>query len=285
MVSPAELYTVPAQRAGMSDDDAARFLADSPDRWRLLTHLAEEPGSPAELASELPLSRRSVQRHLGGFADRDWVEKRDGAYRLTTTGALVVAEHETYLETLRDVEAYGDVLRLLPDANHAPDPRWLDAATVTRATASNPQAPLHRYVDAVRDVDADRVRMLSPVLSRLFHDVHADMALERIHTELVLPAATLDRAREMNPGEFEVVVSVDVLDVYRYPDDFSFGLTLGGDRVLLAAYDADGHLQALVESTGSAFREWGRRLFERYREGSEQVDPPGSISIDGGDDG
>jgi predicted transcriptional regulator len=268
----------------MADDDAARLLADSPDRWRVLTRLADEPGAPADLASALPLSRRSVQRHLRQFADREWVEKRDGAYHLTTTGSLVVAEHETYLEALQAVEDHADVLRLLPDAAHAPDPRWLAAATVTRASASNPQAPLHRYVDAIGAVDADRVRMLSPVLSRLFHDVHADLALEDTHTELVLPAATLERAREMNPQEFDVVASVDVLDVYRYPGDLSFGLTLGGDRVLLGAYDDDGHLHALVESTEPAFREWGRELFERYREGSEPVDPPGSISLDGGDE-
>lgn len=269
----------------MSEDDVARFLADSPDRRRLLAHLVDEPGSPAELASALPLSRRSVQRHLGQFADREWVEKRDGAYHLTTAGSLVVAEHEAYRETLAGLDAHADVFRRLPDADHAPDPRWLEAATVTRATQDDPQAPLHRYVDAVDGLAAARVRMIAPVLSRLFHDVHADLALEGTHTELVLSADTIDRARELNPGEFEVVASVDVLDLYRHPGDVSFGLTLGGDRALLGAYDDDGHLHALLESAKPAFREWAEGLFEQYREAAEQVEPPGSISIDASDDG
>ncbi|WP_246279775.1 helix-turn-helix transcriptional regulator [Natronomonas salina] len=206
----------------MTDDDVARFLADSPDRRRVLTRLADEPGTPAELASALPLSRRSVQRHLGQFADRDWVAKRDGAYHLTTTGELVVAEHTAYLEALQGIDDHGDVYRHLPDADHAPDPRWLDDATVTRASTEAPQAPVHSYLDSVRDFETDRVRMISPVLSRLFHDVHADLALEGTHTELVLSAATIDRARELNPTEFEIVVSVGVLDLYRHPDDVAF---------------------------------------------------------------
>lgn len=264
----------------MTDDDVARFLADSPDRRRVLTRLADEPGTPAELASALPLSRRSVQRHLGQFADRDWVAKRDGAYRLTTTGELVVAEHTAYLEALQRIDDHGDVYRHLPDADHAPDPRWLDDATITRASTEDPQAPVHSYLDSVRDFETDRVRMISPVLSRLFHDVHADLALEGTHTELVLSGATIDRARELNPTEFEIVVSVGVLDLYRHPDDVAFGLTLGADRVLLGAYDAEGRLRACIESTDPAFYRWGEALFERYRDASEPVDPPLSLPFD-----
>lgn len=54
----------------MPADDAAQFLAGSPDRREILAHLVDDPASPAELADALSLSRRSVQRHLGQFADR-----------------------------------------------------------------------------------------------------------------------------------------------------------------------------------------------------------------------
>lgn len=267
----------------MAGDDVARFLADSPDRRRVLAHLASTPASPAAMAEALSLSRRSAQRHLRDFADREWVEKRDGEYHLTTTGRLVVDEHESYLEALGGIDAFADVYRHLPDAEHAPDPRWLAAASVTRATAENPQAPVHHYVDSVGALETDRVRMVAPVLSRLFHDVHADLAMEGAHTELVLSAGTIDRARELNPAEFAVVVSVGVLDLYRHPGEISVGLTLGGGRVLLGAYDADGHLYALVESTDADFQAWAEARFERYRDRSAPVEAPLSLPFELGD--
>lgn len=262
---------------GMPTDDAAHLLASSPDRRRLLTHLVDDPGAPADLAERLSLSRRSVQRHLRRFADRGWVEKRDGDYRLTVTGELVAAEHEAYTDALETVEAFDALYRHLPDRDHAPDPRWLDGADLTTATKENPQAPVRHYIESVGAFETERVRMVAPVLSRLYHDAHAELALDGVHTELVMAASTVERAREMNPTEFEVVVSVGVLDLYRHPGEIAVGLTLADDRVLLGAYDGDGTLRACVESTHPELREWAADLFERYRAQAERVEP--SLSL------
>lgn len=257
----------------MSSEALARFLAGSPDRLELLTHLADDPGAPADLADALSLSRRSVQRHLAGFVDRGLATKVNGAYRLTTTGELVAAEHASYLETLERVESHGRFFRHLPDAEHAPDPEWLADATVVEVTAENPQAPVYEYIDRIREFDADRLRMLSPVLSRLFHDVHAELALDGVHTELVMAADTVDRARDLNPAEFELVASVDVLDLHEHPGEVGVGLTLGDDRLLMGAYDDDGRMVACVHASNAAFLRWAEDLFERYRDRSERIEP------------
>lgn len=257
----------------MSSEEVAQFLAGSPDRRRLLVRLVDHPGSPAELAEDLPLSRRSVQRHLGQFVDRGWADRADGVYRLTVTGELVAEEHATYLDTLDRIEAFGPFFAHLPDRDHTPDPRWLDAATLATSTPEHPQAPVHQYLERVREFSTDRVRMVSPVLSRLFHDAHAELAMDGVHTELVLSSTTIERARDLNPAEFEVVVSVDVLDLYRYPADISFGLTLGDGQLLMGAYDGDGRLRACVASTNADFYRWGRSLFERYRDRAKPVEP------------
>lgn len=264
----------------MPSDDAAAFLAGSPERRRLLTHLRDTSASPADLADALPIARRTIQRHLGRFVDRGWAEKDDGLYRLTVTGALVLEEHETYLDTVGRIEAFASFFEHLPDRDHAPDPRWLEDATLTEATPENPQAPVREYVRRVREFDTDRIRMLSPVLSRLFHDAHAKLALDGVHTELVLSEAMIERARELNPAEFSIVVSVGVLDLYRHPEDIAFGLTIGEDRLLMGAYDEAGQLQACVDADDPEFVRWGARLFERYRDRSARVDPPLSIPFD-----
>ena len=252
-------------------DDAARFLAGSPERRRLLERLADDPGSPAELADALSMARRSVQRNLAELTDREWAEKRDGAYRLTVTGHLVADEHATYLDSLARVGEFEAFYRHLPDREHAPDPRLLAGASLTVAGSADPQAPVHRYVEAVRGFDTDRVRMVSPVLSRLFHEAHARLAFDGVHTHLVMSADTIARAREMNPAEFAAVTSAGVLDLYRHPGPVEVGLTLGDDRLVACAYDDDGHLRACVESDDPSLLRWGEDLFEHYRDGSERV--------------
>lgn len=81
----------------------------------------------------------------------------------------------------------------------------------------------------------------------------------------------------MNPTEFEIVTSVDVLDLYRHPEDIPVGLTLGDTRLLVAAYDVEGQLQACLASTNPDLYEWAHQLFERYYEQAGHVEP--SVSL------
>lgn len=222
------------------------------------------------------MSHRSVQRNLAQLTERGWVEKRDGTYRLTTTGALIADEHITYLDALSHIEEHNAFFENLPDREHAPDPRWLRDATLIAATAEDPQAPVHYYVKSVRAFNSDRVRMLSPVLSRLFHDAHATLALRGVHTELVLSAAMIERARELNPMEFELIVNLPVLDLYRHPDPIALGLTLGEQRALIGAYDERGQMQTCVEATNDALLGWANELYQRYRERAEIAPTPHS---------
>lgn len=254
----------------MPSDDV-QFLANSPARLALLRHLSEGPATPADLAAAHSPSRRSVQRHLTGFAERGWVESSGGTYRLTVTGSLVAEEHAEYVDALDRIDEFAPFFDALDDPEHAPDPAWLSDATLTVADDDDPHAPLHRYVRCVMRVDADRVSMLSPVLSRIFHEAHASLARRGVHTTLVMPAPVVEQARQRNPVEFEAVVGADVLSLYRSPESFRFGLTLAGGRVLLAAYDEGKRLEALLEADGEAVSAWASALFERYRDGATRV--------------
>lgn len=260
----------------MAGGEMAAFLAGSPERQQALEALAADPASPAVLADELSLSRRSVQRHLAAFEDRNWVAKDDGEYALTTTGTLVAAEHDAYLETMARIDEFEPLYTHLAasEADLAPDPRWLSDATLTTATNDNPQAPVTHYLDRVRSLDTDHVKMLSPVLSRLYHDAHAELALDGVHTELVLPGSAVERARAENPVEFAAIVTVGVLDLYRHPDAVPFGLTIGEDCVLILGYDEDGQLQACLEAPTDQMHEWATRIFATYRDDGVHVDSP-----------
>ena len=256
----------------MTVDAPAQFLSGSPDRARLLSHLRAHPGPPSELADALPLSHRSVQRNLARFVERGWAEKRDGDYRLTTTGALVAERHEAYVGSLDRIDRFAPVFRHLPDADHAPDPDWLRNAEIAVATPDTPQAPVNRYVTAVKSFSTDRIRMIAPVLSRLYHEAHAGLVLRGVETELVMDAETVASARSRNPAEFAFVVRVPRFSLYERPEPIRFGLTLGDGRALLGAYDDEGGLRAVLDCADPDFLDWADALYERYRNDSERVE-------------
>jgi predicted transcriptional regulator len=252
--------------------DAARFLADSPDRLALLTRLRKGPARPATLAEDLGCARRSVQRNLAAFVERGWVERDEGGYRLTTAGDLAATTHADYLDRLERLDRFAPLLRHL-DTDYAPPLSLLEDADLVVASPENPQAPVQAYVDRLNQFEGDTVRMCSPVLSRIFHEAHASLAMQGVHTDLVLSEATAKKARDLNPMEFETILRVGVLDLYAHPDSVPFGLTVGEDRLLLAAYDEAGHLEACLASDNADLLAWAEDLFERYRERSAKVEP------------
>jgi predicted transcriptional regulator len=252
--------------------DAARFLADSPDRLALLTRLRKGAARPATLADDLDCARRSIQRNLSAFVERGWAERGDDGYHLTTTGHLAETTHADYLDRLERLDRFAPLLRHL-DTDHAPPLSMLENADLVIASPENPQAPVQAYVDRLKRFEGETVQMCSPVLSRIFHEAHASLAMRGVHTTLVLSEETTEKARELNPREFEGVLRVGALDLYSHPDPVPFGLTVGENRLLLAAYDEEGHLEACLASDDSDLLTWAVDLFERYRERSVRVEP------------
>lgn len=257
----------------MDADELARFLTGSPDRRRLLAHLRTTPGAPSDVADALGISTRSAQRNLAELVDRGLARKRTGVYELTTVGELVTDRHTAYLDTLDTLTEYEQFFQHLPDTEHTPDPELLRDADGVVATATYPQAAVDHYLNWLESHTTDRIRMISPVLSRQFHHVHAAHILEGTETDLVLSADTVETARSLNPTEFTVVLHVDGFRLYRYPDDVAFGLTLGDDWAVVNAYDDEGHLQACVAVSDPAAVEWAEALYDRYHSRSTRVEP------------
>lgn len=253
----------------MERPEAVAFLAGSPERLRLLVHLRDSPGSPRDIADANDVSHRSVQRNLSEFSDRGWVRKRDGKYVLTPSGELVARTHANYVETLGVIEKFDAFFRHLPDADHLPDPKWLHDATLVVASPDQPQAPVSQYVNRLKARKTESIRMLAPVLSRLYHDVHADLVFAGVETELVMPADKLETARSLNPLEFRLVRRA--IDIYRYDGPVEFGVTLGDGWAFAGAYDDDGQLRALVECDHPDFLQWADDLYRRYRDEARSV--------------
>lgn len=255
-------------------DDTARFLAGSPDRLALLDRLRDGPASPSTLVDDLDPARRSIQRNLAAFEDRGWIERCGDGYRLTAAGDAAARTHADYLDRLGSIDAYAPLLTHL-DPAHAPDPDLLAGDLVT-ASESNPQAPIHAYTERLREMDGDRVRVCSPVLSRAFHEAHTALALDGVRTELLLSTATARRAKELNPLEFAAVLRAGPLDLFVRDDAVPFGLALGERSLLLGVYD-DGRLQACLHGQDPDLLAWAESAFESLREDARRIESPGEL--------
>lgn len=258
----------------MARDDVA-FLAGSPDRRELVDHLADEPGAPRDVADALGVSTRSAQRNCSQLVERGWAEKRDGRYHLTTVGHLVRSAYVDCLDRFDAIDSLSAFYDYFPGPEAAPDPALLGDATCVTADSDHPQAPVEHYVQRMDSLDTDHVRMLAPVLSRLFHEPHAKQVIGGASTDLVLPTERAEAAREKNPVEFETVLAVPRFTLYRTDDPVEFGLTVTDDRTFVLAYDDDGQLQACVEGTDPALREWAVDRFDAHRRDATEIEGMG----------
>ncbi|WP_049979921.1 helix-turn-helix transcriptional regulator [Halolamina rubra] len=256
-------------------DDTARFLADSPDRLALLERLRDAPASPSTLVADLDPARRSIQRNLAAFESRGWVAHCEDGYRLTAAGDSIARAHADYLGQLRRI---GESIPLLShlDPADAPGAELLADADLVVASEADPQAPIHAYTEQLREMDGDRIRVCSPVLSRAFHEAHAALALDGVRTELLLSTTTARRAKELGPLEFAAVLRAGPLDLFVRDGEIPFGLALGEESLLLGAY-AEGHLQACLQGTDPDLLAWAESAFEALREDARRVESPGDL--------
>jgi len=231
-----------------------------------------DAGRPGRDARRLTPERPKTPQ---GPVDWGWATKTDGRYELTTTGGTVVEEHTTYLEVLDRIDAFSPLFRHPPDSDHTPELRWLQDATLRSATEQHPQAPVEFYIERVRAFDGDRVRMIAPVLSRLFHRAHADLAFDGVRARSL--GVDDRRSTRTEPDGVRRRHQRRRPHGVRVPDDIEFGLTLGDDRLLIGAYDGDGQLRACIESTDPDCYQWAERLFDRYVEQSTTIDSPFSV--------
>lgn len=253
--------------------DHVRLLSSSPERARILEFLRENPSDPRDIADTVSKSRRCVQRDLSKFEDRKWVERQKGAYQLTTYGAAIVTQYTNQTNAISLIDQYDSLFRHLPDLDHLPDPRWLPDAEIAIASAGRPHAPLHLYVNGIRDCSTGEVRGIVPVFSRSFGDAHTELLERGVETKLVVDTATIGVARSTDFEGFAGTLRLDAFDLYEREDPVEFGLTLADDRGFLGAYDEQGRFVACVEFTDAAFFDWAEGLYERYREQSALVEP------------
>lgn len=248
-----------------------QFLSGSRSRVRLLNCLDETPQYPRELTETLGLSRRGVQRNLSALVERGWAEKVSGKYRLTTRGTLIARQYSDFCTTLATIEECEVFFTYLPDSAHVPSPEWLHEAELVVATPERPHAPIEQYATSLSRCSTVTIRVILPVLSHYYADIHADLQERDIEIELVIDESTVEATRNCDIEAFEAALQLDTLSIYVQPEPIEFGLTLVDYRGIMSAYDDQGRIQASVECVDSAFLDWANEVYHRYRDDAQPI--------------
>ncbi|MFD1515030.1 helix-turn-helix transcriptional regulator [Halomarina rubra] len=249
----------------MSARERVAFLVGSEHRVGTMEALRGGSARPCELERSLSASRATVQRALSGLDDRGWVEKRDGEYRLTGAGLFVLRAYRNLTDVVETVEEVGSPLSLLDTVTADLPVAALRTATATTATAKTPHAPIDRYTSLLERTDIDRLCGICPVLSPVFNEVHRPLVEAGVSIDLVIDEQTLAAAEEVTPENHAAAMATDSFSLYVVEDDLDFGISLFGERAMVAAYDTEGRFRASLDAGEAPLVEWATDLFEEYR--------------------
>lgn len=247
------------------------YLSSSPTRIAILAQVCNGATQPADLVDATDVSRTTVHRTLTDFVDRDWVRRVDGGYAATAVGMLALNAYrnaKTTFQTLEDVKPF--LLHLETDVAGL-EIEWFETVELSTAVESNPYQPLEWYADRLAAIDGDRLRRASPVVNRQFIDVHTLIVDRGITTEFVIGEAAYEIVTEWYPDELRAALSYSNYELYVTDETPSIGVTLLGDTVLLGAYDDDGQLVAVIESSDRRLRDWAVDQYDDWRTTAQRV--------------
>ena len=234
-----------------------RFLTSSPHRTAVLERLADSPATPAETVAAVDCSRTSVHRHLTALAERGWVERADGRYRLTESGTRVQRVLADCTRRLESIDRFDPLLRQL-DGTVPSDAATFADATLTVADDEHPYAPVDRYVDrlttlanrepaALKAVLVTRCSVLRRALEGAFD---AAATVDLVVAEPIVDDALVTRASE-----------TPALSLTTVPTRPDAALVVSDEWALLGAHDGQGRLVATADGDTDRFVSWCHRQY------------------------
>jgi len=241
------------------------FLALSSNRVEVLRLLAAEPHSRGDLAAETGASQATLGRIIADFEERSWIRRTGGEYVATATGRIVADGFTDLLDSLETERKLRDIVQYLPTDAMDFDLQHLADATITVPSQTRPNAPVQRLLDLLRD--AEEVR----TFSHAFNDQTIRVVQERVS------AGQQQFSGVFSPGAIDALTADDRLrdrlesllaepaaSVRVRNDGVPLAVMIADDVVHLLLRDDSGVLQASIDTTAPAVREWAIETFDTY---------------------
>jgi predicted transcriptional regulator len=248
------------------------FLALSSNRVEVLRLLAAAPHTRGELAAETGASQATLGRIIADFEERSWIRRTGGEYVATATGRIVADGFTDLLDSLETERGLRDIVEYLPTDAMDFDLRHLADATITVPSQTRPNAPLQRLLDLLRDAETVRT------FSHAFNDQTIRVVQERVS------AGDQQFSGVFSPGAIDALTADDRLrdrlesllaepaaSVRVRSDGVPLAVMVADDVVHMLLRDDSGVLQASVDTTAPAVREWAVETFDAYWESAEPL--------------
>ncbi|GGM64885.1 putative transcriptional regulator [Halarchaeum rubridurum] len=256
----------------MDATEAARFVFGSPNRLAVLRALRETPGRPGDVAERVDVSRATAQRCLRDCAERGWVERADGDYRPTATGARVVRVCDALLTDLDAIDAAAALLDDLPCFDSPLPLGPLADAELVVSTPEQPHRAARAFAERIDESDADHYDCLSPMMTRLHIDAFDARLDDGASVELVCPASVVDAEREVRPENVARSLALPSFDLYVHPERFEYALTVTDEEVFVATVGRSRAMRAVAWTADDDLREWARERYAAEKRAAERVE-------------
>ena len=240
------------------------FLALSPNRVTVLESLAAGPRTRSELAEATGASQATLGRILGDFEDRDWVVRTEGAYAATATGRLVAEGFRDLLDVMAAERELRDVVAYLPTEAMEFDLRHLADARIVTPSQTRPNAPLQRLLELMRGADS------VTAFSHALNDQSLSVVAERLGEQEFEAVLTRGAVNSLTADDglrerLRRVISAPSAGIRVADDDIPVAVTIADDVVNLLVRDDRGVVQAAIDTSDPAVREWAERRYEAHR--------------------
>lgn len=241
------------------------FLSRADHRIPALIALAERPRSRAELCELTGVSSSTIRRTVGEFETRNWVRKEGYQYVTTRLGEFVAAGMGELIDRFEVERRLREVWEWLPAAVSQFTIENRSNMTVTVAEPDSPYRPVNRFRALLEETEGFRflrpeVALMEPcfdVLVRLMED-GADITLvdrPSCHTYFL----------STYPEQSAAMLERENFTVLEHEDLPPYGVGLLDGVVVISSYEADsGTVQAVVDTTGTAVREWAESTYEKF---------------------
>jgi predicted transcriptional regulator len=244
------------------------FLIRSENRVTVLSLLATRPHSERELVETTEMSKTTVNRILGDFTDRGWIDEAEGAYTTTRFGDLLADDYERFRESMDLACRLGPYRHLLPMEKMDFDIRLLTDAKITDPDRLDTLQSVDRWTELIRQ--ADRVRFLAntanePIIRTTRNAIVED---DTAHESVFTPAL-YDYIRK-RPGLCEMFREMlrEGARFYRAVEgtEIPWFIALYDDLVGVGGFDESGTIQTGFEADAEPIFQWAEGTFESYRD-------------------
>jgi predicted transcriptional regulator len=242
------------------------FLANSENRVRVLTALAESPRERPDLRAETGTTRATLARILGELEDRGLAHRQGGTHAATPAGRELVEAFRPLAQTAAALDALGEFAPRFPFDDVGFDARHLHDARLVRPTKADATRPMNRSLDLVGD--AEQIRLVSghhvpPVLNSIAERIAAG----RLQFDAVLARDVLAtvRSSDRDTDALRRLVESSHAAVAVTETDVPYNAAANDDTIVITVSDDNGVPQAMIETESPAVADWFDEFFARHR--------------------